>query len=66
MGIGNEPFYRVGVNGDFFLGKLDFYRCTCMVGITRILGTAFLPTEFFPREPKHPTFNGGFIEAIIT
>src|ERR1700690_196928 len=44
----------------------NFYRCTCMVGITRILGTAFLPTEFFPREPKHQPLTAVLSKLIIT
>ncbi len=64
-GIGNEPFYRVGVSGDLFIGKLNimpFYEHgwdNVYLGnsIPSNLGAAGLPAG-----AQAPSWNSGFVE----
>jgi hypothetical protein len=63
VGIGNEPFYRVGVAGDLYFGKLDimpFY----MHGYDNVyLGTSTPSNGSLPTGARAPSWNAGFVEA---
>jgi hypothetical protein len=63
VGIGNEPFYRVGVNGDFFLGKLELLPLYMHGWDNAYLGNSVPSNGVLPEGAQAPTFNGGFIEA---
>jgi hypothetical protein len=65
VGIDNEPFYRVGVAGDLYIGKLDimpFY----MHGYDNVfLGTSTPssgPNSMLPTGARGPSWNAGFVE----
>ena len=65
VGIDNEPFYRVGVAGDLYIGKLNimpFY----MHGYDNVyLGTSTPssgPNSVLPTGARGPSWNAGFVE----
>jgi hypothetical protein len=64
VGLGNKPFYRVGVGGDFFLKKLEFLPLFMYGHDNPYLGTGGLPsTSALPVGAKAPAFVGGFLES---
>jgi hypothetical protein len=64
VGLGNKPFYRVGVGGDFFLKKLEFLPLFMYGHDNPYLGTGGLPsTSALPVGAQAPAFVGGFLES---
>jgi hypothetical protein len=62
-GTGNEPFYRVGVQSDFFLGKFEL-----LPFFQHSQDNAFLANSLASNLPLQPgmrdaIWNGGFVEA---
>jgi hypothetical protein len=65
VGLGNKPFYRVGVAGDFAYKNLEILPLFMHGHDNAFLGTATpsnSPTGL-PAGAQAPTFNGGFLEA---
>jgi|HubBroStandDraft_6_1064221.scaffolds.fasta_scaffold00445_13 hypothetical protein len=63
VGLGNKPFYRVGVNGDFFLGKLELLPLYMHGWDNAYLGNGVPANGTLPEGAQAPTFNGGFVEG---
>lgn len=64
VGLGNKPFYRVGVGADLFLKKLEFLPLFMYGHDNPYLGTGGLPsTSALPVGAKAPAFVGGFLES---
>src|SRR5208282_5389164 len=62
-GIGNEPFYRVGVNADLFFGKFELLPFF-MHGYDNVyLGTSTASNATLPMGAQGPSWNGAFVEA---
>jgi hypothetical protein len=64
VGIDNEPFYRVGVAGDFFLKNLEILPLFMHGHDNAYLGNG-IPSNSgpLPTGAQAPSFNGGFLEA---
>jgi hypothetical protein len=63
VGLGNKPFYRVGVGGDFFLKKLEFLPSFLYGHDSAYLGAGVPSTSALPLGAKAPAFAGGFLES---
>lgn len=63
VGIGNEPFYRAGVNADLYLGKLELLPLFMHGWDNAYLGNSLPSNGVLPSGAQAPTFNGGFLEA---
>ena len=65
VGLGNKPFYRIGVAGDFSYKNLELMPLFMYGHDNAYLGTATpsnSPTGL-PGGAQAPTFHGGFLEA---
>jgi hypothetical protein len=63
VGLGNKPFYRIGVAGDFFLKKLEFLPLFMYGHDNPYLGTGTGSNTPLPPGAKSPAFTGGFLES---
>lgn len=63
VGLGNKPFYRVGVSGDFFLKKLEFLPMLMYGHDNPYLGAGVPSNSALPTGAKAPAFVGGFLES---
>jgi hypothetical protein len=63
VGIGNEPFYRVGFDADLNLGKLELLPLFMHGWDNAYLGNSVASNGVLPSGSQAPTFNGGFVEA---
>lgn len=62
-GLGEKPFYRAGLAGDFNVGKFNFMPLF-MHGYDNVfLGTSTPANQALPVGSKAPTWNGGFMEV---
>ncbi len=62
-GQGNKSFYRAGLAGDLYLGKLEFLPFYLHGWDSAFLGTGTAANAPLPAGAKAPTWNSGFIEA---
>jgi hypothetical protein len=62
-GLGNKPFYRVGLAGDWYLGKFDFSTVFVHGWDNAFLGTGTPANQPLPAGAQAPTWNGGFVET---
>ncbi len=62
-GMGNKPFYRIGLAGDFFLGDLEFLPLVMRASDDTYFGAGIPSTQPLPAGAKNPTWNSGFLEA---
>jgi len=62
-GTGNKPFYRVGLQGDFYLGKFEFLPFYQYGYDNVYLGTSTPANLPLPTGAKAPTWNSAFIET---
>jgi hypothetical protein len=63
VGIGNKPFYRVGLAGDFYFKKLELLPLFMHGWDNAYLGNSTASNGALPAGAQAPTFNGGFVEA---
>ncbi len=63
VGIGNEPFYRVGVASEFYIGKLDIMPFYMHAHDNVFLGTSTPSNGTLPTGAQAPSWNGAFVEA---
>lgn len=63
VGLGNKPFYRIGVAGDFAYKNLEIMPLFMHGYDNAYLGTATSSQGALPTGADGPTFNGGFLEA---
>ncbi len=63
VGLGNEPFYRIGFAGDLYFKNLELLPLFMHGHDSAYLGTGLPETAGLPAGAKAPTFNGGFLEA---
>jgi hypothetical protein len=63
VGLGNKPFFRVGVGGDFFLKKLEFLPLFMYGHDNPYLGAGVTSASALPPGAKAPAFVGGFLES---
>ena len=63
VGLGNKPFYRAGVAGDFFLKKLEFLPLFMYGHDNPYLGAGVPSTSALPTGAQGPAFVGGFLES---
>ncbi|MFZ0884201.1 MAG: hypothetical protein WAN14_12450 [Candidatus Acidiferrales bacterium] len=63
VGLGNKPFYRVGVAGDFSFKNFEFLPLFMHGHDNAFLGTATSSQDPLPTGAQAATFNGGFLEA---
>lgn len=64
VGLGNKPFYRIGVAGDLSYKNLELLPLFMYGHDNAYLGIPGLPsTEPLPAGAQAPTFYGGFLEA---
>jgi hypothetical protein len=62
-GMGNKPFYRVGVAGDLFFGDLEFLPFFMHGYDDQYLATGTPANATLPAGAQSPTWNAGFLEA---
>ena len=62
VGIGNEPFYRVGFASEFYIGKLDIMPFYMHAHDNVYLGTSTPSNGTLPAGAKGPSWNAGFVE----
>jgi hypothetical protein len=62
-GTGNKPFYRVGLQGDLYLGKFEFLPFFQHGYDNVFLGTSTAANAALSPLARAPTWNGGFIET---
>jgi hypothetical protein len=64
VGLGNQPFYRVGFAGDFFIKNLELLPLFMHGHDNAYLGNS-IPSNSgpLPSTSRAPSFNGGFLEA---
>jgi len=60
-----KPFYRVGGNGDFFLGRLELLPFFLHGYDNVYLGTSTPVGDTLPTGARAPTWNAGFVEAHV-
>ena len=66
-GQGNKPFYRTGVYGIWYVGKVDFSTLYMRGQDNAYLGTGTAAgLAGLPDGAQSPTWNGGFVEAHYT
>ena len=63
VGLGNKPFYRAGVAGDFFLKKLELMPMFMYGHDNPYLGAGISSTSALPPGAKPPAWAGGFMEG---
>lgn len=63
VGLGNKPFFRIGVAGDFFLKKLEFLPSFMYGHDNAYLGAGIPSNTALPTGAKAPAFVGGFLES---
>lgn len=63
VALGNKPFYRIGVAGDFSYKNLEILPLFMHGHDNAFLGTATSSFDTLPTGAQAPTFNGGFLEA---
>ncbi len=63
VGLGNEPFYRVGFAGDLTYKNLEFLPLFMYGHDNAYLGTSTPSNTTLPAGAQAPTFHGGFLEA---
>ncbi|MGA7921734.1 MAG: hypothetical protein WCA38_18895, partial [Candidatus Acidiferrales bacterium] len=63
VGLGNKPFYRIGVAGDLAYKNLELMPLFMHGHDNAYLGTSTGSNTSLPLGAQAPTFNGGFIEA---
>jgi hypothetical protein len=65
VGLGNKPFYRVGVAGDFSIGSLELLPLFMHGHDNAYLGSGIASNtgSLSGTTARAPTFNGGFLEA---
>jgi len=63
VGLGNKPFYRVGVAGDFYFNKLEILPLFMYGHDNAYLGSDSPSTTPLPGGAPSPAFAGGFVEA---
>ena len=63
VGLGNKPFYRMGVAGDFFLNKLEILPLFMYGHDNPYLGAGVPSNSMLPPGAKAPAFVGGFLES---
>ena len=62
VGIGNEPFYRVGFASEFYIGKLDIMPFYMHAHDNVFLGTSTPSNMPLPTGAQSPSWNAGFVE----
>ena len=62
-GFGNKDFSRVGFNGLFYLGKLDFQVVTQHGSDDAYFGTATAAPDALPAGARSAVWNGAFVET---
>jgi hypothetical protein len=62
-GLGNKPFFRIGVAGDLFIKKLEILPLFMYGHDNPYLGTGLASTTTLPFGAKAPAFIGGFLES---
>ena len=65
-GSNNKSFYRAGLNGDFYVNKLDFSLFYLHGWENAFLGTGTPGNVALPAGAHAPTWNGGFVETHYT
>jgi hypothetical protein len=63
VGLGNKPFYRAGVAGDFFLKKLELLPMFMYGHDNPYLGAGISSTSALPPGAKPPAWAGGLLEG---
>jgi hypothetical protein len=63
VGLGNKPFYRVGVAADLYIHNLELLPLFMHGHDNAYLGTATTSQGPLPTGAQAPSFNGGFLEA---
>jgi hypothetical protein len=63
VGLGNKPFYRIGVAADLGYKNLELLPLFMHGHDNAYLGTATASFDPLPAGAQAPTFNGGFLEA---
>src|SRR5579862_6184444 len=63
VGLGNKPFYRIGVAGDFFLNKLEILPLFMYGHDNPYLGAGVPSNSALPTGARAPAFAGGFLES---
>jgi hypothetical protein len=63
VGLGNKPFYRVGVAGDLYIHNLELIPLYMHGHDNAFLGTSTSSQGLLPAGAQAPSFNGGFLEA---
>jgi hypothetical protein len=63
VGLGNKPFYRVGVAGDLYVHNLELLPLFMYGHDNAFLGTSTSSQGALPTGAQAPSFAGGFLEA---
>jgi hypothetical protein len=63
VGLGNEPFYRIGFAGDFYIKNLELLTLFMHGHDSAYLATGGPDFNGIPVGNHAPSFNGGFLEA---
>jgi hypothetical protein len=64
VGLGNEPFYRIGFAGDFYIKNLELLPLFMHGHDSAYLGNGIASNSGpLPSTSRAPSFNGGFLEA---
>jgi hypothetical protein len=63
VGLGNEPFYRIGFAGQLHFKNLELLPYFMHGHDSAYLGTATADTGALPVGAHAPSFNGGFLEG---
>jgi hypothetical protein len=63
VGLGNKPFYRIGLGADLFIKKLEFLPLFMYGHDNPYLGTGIPSNALLPVGAKAPAFTGGFLES---
>ena len=65
-GAGNRSFYRAGVFGDFYIGKLDINLYYQHGSDDKFFGTSLPANGPLPPGARNPVWNGGIVEPHFT
>jgi hypothetical protein len=63
VGLGNKPFYRVGVAGDLYIHNLELLPLFMYGRDNAFLGTSTSSQNGLPAGGQAPSFAGGFLES---
>jgi hypothetical protein len=63
VGLGNKPFYRVGVAADLYIHNLELLPLYMHGHDNAFLGNSLSSQGSLPSGAQAPSFNGGFLEA---